>query len=429
MNTPQTIVRQMPPPPPSLAHYDALDGLRGIAAFVVAFVYHYTLFATKTYPFSKILYWPYHFGWTLIDLFYVLSGFIFFKKYTSPIAERTISLKKYFLLRFSRLYPLHWLTLLVVSFFVFFRHINALSYFPFDGQYKCSLFLFLLNIPLMQYGWFYSAYKSFNGNTWTLSVEIMMYLMFFALVYWTCSPNYADCRISPYKKRGILRFLSGNRSETSVPERFHYLRSDRKVFLGCIVLVCAGVFLGVLKQAGFDFPILGVCQGMIGFFIGCITAGLYNYCVENKELCRVVTIVSVGFMVFALFLSVATIYSPFFSTLLSYSSMGYWIVVYSFLLFPSLIFLSLRFKFLTRVFSIKPLRYLGQISFSIYLIHFPVALIITTIDEYFQLKIDYSLKFVFFSYMAIVLFFSHISHFYFEAPVQRWIRKIFGLLQ
>ncbi|MDR2796410.1 MAG: acyltransferase [Spirochaetaceae bacterium] len=372
-------------PPPPQQHYGALDGLRGISAFTVAFIYHYVSFNPAVYPFSKILYWPYHFGWTLIDLFYVLSGFIFFEKYRQPVAERNLSFKKYCILRFSRLYPLHWLTLLITALFVLFRGISGLPQFPINGDSKYSVPLFLLNIPLIQYGWVYSAHKSFNGNSWTLSIEIMMYLIFFALVF--CS------------------------------------RSYKRTVIGSAALVCIGVLLGVIKQIGFNFPILGVCQGMIGFFAGCITAGVYDYCGKNRKLSRVVTSICICLILLSLFLSFAPKYISIFSALLAYSSMGYWVVVYSFLLFPALVFVILQIKFMTRLFSIKPLRYLGQISYSIYLIHFPAALATVTTCDFFNIKIDYSKNIAFFAYMALILFLSHLSHFKFEMPLQAWIRK------
>jgi peptidoglycan/LPS O-acetylase OafA/YrhL len=314
----------------------------------------------------------------------VLSGFIFFQKYGKPVTEHSLSLKKYCVLRFSRLYPLHWLTLLVFTFFVLFRRFNDLSYFPYDGAFKYTPFLFLLNIPLVQYGWVCSTY-SFNVSSWSLSVEIMMYLLFFALAYFS--------------------------------------RSTRRIFLGSIVFAVAGIFLGILRQAGFDFPIVYASRGFSDFFIGCITAGIYNYCNENRPMRRVFTAVSIGFILLSLFLSFAVFFLPLFSVFLAYGGMGYWVVAYSFLLFPALIFLSLQFKFPARIFSIKPLLYLGRISFSIYLIHFPMVLVITTVDEYFNLSIDYSTKLAFFTYMALVLLFSHLSYFYFETPVQAWIRK------
>jgi peptidoglycan/LPS O-acetylase OafA/YrhL len=360
-----------------------LDGLRGIAAFLIAFIYHYTQFKPTVYPFAKLFYWPYNFGWTLINLFYVLSGFIFFQKYTAPISERTLTLKKYCILRFSRLYPLHWLTLLTVALFVLIRHFSGLA--PFQQEAKNNIQLFLLNIPLIQYGWVYSDYKSFNGNSWTLSIEIMMYLLFFILAYCT--------------------------------------RKNRKILLGSVGFVCLGVLLGVVKQLGFNFSILGVCQGMIGFFMGCVTAGIYNYCQACKETHAIVITLCVFLISLSIFFSAAPGFWPFFSRILAYSDMGYWIIVYTFLLFPALVFLTLHITFLTQIFSLRPLRYLGKISYSIYLIHFPIMLIIATINDYFALKIDYSNYIVFFSYMAFVMLSSHFSHFHFEIPCQNHIRK------
>jgi peptidoglycan/LPS O-acetylase OafA/YrhL len=200
-------------------------------------------------------------------------------------------------------------------------------------------------------------------------------------------------------------------------------RSNKNFLTGAAAFVCAGVLLGALKQFGFNFPILGVCQGMIGFFSGCITAGIYNHCARNKKSGRIVTAACVCMILASFFLSAAPGYIPVFSAFLAYSSMGYWVMVYTFLLFPPLIFVVLRIKLLSRAFSVKPLRYLGQISYSIYLIHFPAAFFIVTADELLDLKINYSKSIVFFAYMALVLLLSHFSHFRFEIPVQAWIRK------
>jgi peptidoglycan/LPS O-acetylase OafA/YrhL len=94
--------------------FKALNGIRGIAALIVAFVWHYQIFAPETYTFNTILYWPYHYGWIMVDLFFILSGFIFFNIYTRKITENTLSKKDFFILRFSRLCPPHWLMLVVV---------------------------------------------------------------------------------------------------------------------------------------------------------------------------------------------------------------------------------------------------------------------------------------------------------------------------
>jgi peptidoglycan/LPS O-acetylase OafA/YrhL len=379
--------KQITPPPP---HYGALDGLRGIAAFLIAFIYHgHYWLKTAIHPFEILFYWPHRFGWTLVQLFFLLSGFIFFQRYSRPISEHSLTPKKYCVLRFSRLYPLHWLTLLITALFVLIRNFYGLS--PFQQEIKNNIQLFLLNIPLMQYGWFTANILSFNASAWTLSIEIMMYLLFFILVY--------------------------------------FGHKIKKMFFGSIGFVCLGVLLGGIKAlfGNPPIPILNQCQGLMGFFMGVIVSGIYSYSTVNKKMCRIITTLCVILNLLSFIFSIVPSIFPFFATILAYGE-GYWIIVYTFLLFPPLMFLTLRIAFLTRLFSLRPLRYLGKISYSIYLIHFPVALIITTMDDCFKLKINYSNYIVFFSYMILVMLISHFSHFRFEIPFQNRIRKKYAAL-
>ena len=63
-----------------------LDGLRGIAAVVVAFAYHpRVLFAPELFTsHGPVLSWLSHWGWTFVDLFFLLSGFILSYVYLAP---------------------------------------------------------------------------------------------------------------------------------------------------------------------------------------------------------------------------------------------------------------------------------------------------------------------------------------------------------
>lgn len=61
------------------ARLTRLDGLRGIAACVVAFAYHpRSLFAPELFTgHGALLAWLSHWGWAFVDLFFLLSGYIF----------------------------------------------------------------------------------------------------------------------------------------------------------------------------------------------------------------------------------------------------------------------------------------------------------------------------------------------------------------
>ena len=111
-----------------------------------------------------------------VELFWCLSGFIFTWKYIEPIHAGGVSFARFIWLRFSRLYPLHFATLLLVA------GLNTV-YFARHGEYFIypinDLKHFLLNLGFASY-WGFQADKSFNGPIWSVSVEILVYFLFFA---------------------------------------------------------------------------------------------------------------------------------------------------------------------------------------------------------------------------------------------------------
>ncbi len=102
---------------------DTLDALRGLAAVGVVDLALADAAAARrpqadlaapgrrSRPRRTAFYGPlklyYEHGFWGVDLFFVLSGFIFFHLYRRPIAEGRTSAGRFFALRFSRLYPLH----------------------------------------------------------------------------------------------------------------------------------------------------------------------------------------------------------------------------------------------------------------------------------------------------------------------------------
>ena len=72
-------------------------------------------FEHQELPFYNVLFLFYERGWMAVDFFFVLSGFIFFRLYSRAISAGDVGAWEFFVLRFSRLYPLHLLTLLLVA--------------------------------------------------------------------------------------------------------------------------------------------------------------------------------------------------------------------------------------------------------------------------------------------------------------------------
>jgi peptidoglycan/LPS O-acetylase OafA/YrhL len=119
----------------------------------------------------------YTYGNSGVELFWCISGFIFTWKYLDTIASRRVSFGRFLWLRFSRLYPLHFATLLLVA------GLNGL-YFARHGEFFIypinDLKHFLLNLGFASY-WGFQADKSFNGPIWSVSVEILAYFLFFGV--------------------------------------------------------------------------------------------------------------------------------------------------------------------------------------------------------------------------------------------------------
>ncbi len=163
-----------------------LDILRGFASYLVV-IYHYKhfLFSDLTgfdyarLPFLTLLEPVYVYGQFFVELFFSISGYVFFWLYANALAERKMGVKSFFIARFSRLYPLFFATFIAV----------ALAQWAFHALYGYSYIYhhntvsnFALNL-FMVHQWIPHAEQTFNGPSWSISVEVFLYAVFFVLSY------------------------------------------------------------------------------------------------------------------------------------------------------------------------------------------------------------------------------------------------------
>ncbi len=171
----------------------AFSGIE-IGRFLCAFsvvVFHYShFFATgvtgedvdvidkKYYPLYSWLGFFYHNGHFAVPVFWMVSGFIFFWKYGERVHNHKVTTYQFFILRFSRLYPLHFATLIVVAILqiVYFAMHN--DYFIYPAN---DLPHFLLQLVFAS-NWWGSTAWSFNGPIWSVSVEVLAYAFFFVII-------------------------------------------------------------------------------------------------------------------------------------------------------------------------------------------------------------------------------------------------------
>src|SRR5271166_4052924 len=122
----------------------SLDALRGVAALAVV-LWHWQHFYAisgawqagwqrSAQPFYPVLKPFYFVGWAAVDLFFALSGYVFFWLYAEAIASGAIGGGKFALLRFSRLYPLHFATFVLVALMQTMFHNATGTYFIYDAN-------------------------------------------------------------------------------------------------------------------------------------------------------------------------------------------------------------------------------------------------------------------------------------------------------
>jgi peptidoglycan/LPS O-acetylase OafA/YrhL len=134
-------------------------------------------------PLYGLLHGFYDSGTYGVWIFWCISGFIFFWKYRDAIAERSIGGWKFFGLRFSRLYPLHLVTLLLVALLqpVYFNLHGSFFVYP-----ENDLPHFLLQL-FMASDWGILHGDSFDGPIWSISIEVLVYFLFFLMLLVTRS--------------------------------------------------------------------------------------------------------------------------------------------------------------------------------------------------------------------------------------------------
>jgi peptidoglycan/LPS O-acetylase OafA/YrhL len=163
-----------------------LDAIRGLAALSIVFWHWVHFFRQDMLSFQRELqplyavFAPlYTKGWRAVDLFFCLSGFIFYWRYSRMVAEREISIRNFCILRLARLYPLHILTLVMVAVGQLYMMAQMGAYFVYPNN---DLYHFVLQTVFaanwgMERGW------SFNAPVWSVSYELVLYAVFWGICF------------------------------------------------------------------------------------------------------------------------------------------------------------------------------------------------------------------------------------------------------
>lgn len=157
-----------------MKRFAALDGLRGVSALFVVVFHMNWLDSFTGHPFARG-------SFLFVEFFFVLSGFVLAHGYGF---KENLSFTHYMKARFFRLYPLHLAMFLCIILYQFIHmavnHYTGINFGiePFTAKY--DVHEIIPNLLLIQ-SWFPMFNNvSFNGSSWSISIEFYMYALLFA---------------------------------------------------------------------------------------------------------------------------------------------------------------------------------------------------------------------------------------------------------
>ncbi len=318
-------------------------------------------FVREQQPFYDALRFFYSHGYWGVEAFWCISGFIFFWKYRLAISNGTIAAKKFFYLRLSRLYPLHFLTLVIVLVLQAWYFQTNSDYYVYrhNDAYHFALQMFMAS------DWGLERGASFNGPIWSVSVEVLVYFFFYTVV---------------------RLFGAGPRSVCAV------------------LTICVGFKLLPISAPFFN------CLAM--FYLGGGIAMLANKPLLVMYRTRIDIFLAISLLSFLALYAFG-----------GYGASKNFHYSFTLLFVPALTFLASGKWNVGHVLRVI-IQSLGGITYSCYLIHFPIQLSIVIAFSHFDKKVPFNDSSFFMLFFLCTLILAYYVNRFFEVPLQAAIRRM-----
>lgn len=364
-----------------------LTPLRGIAALLVVY-FHFNEIAVQFVKPEQTMFLRK--CYLMVDLFFIMSGFIMLHVYGESFSK-SFSGKNFgafIKARFARLYPLHLLTLVaaIILFYISTEPVDPVS------ARVCNPMAIPTNLLLLHSFGFHSIF-TWNVPSWSISAEWWAYMVF----------PFLALLLAKNKKIGLIMIS---------------LIATALYFLIVFVLPRTNPFAPEIPYLNHDLDVTfdyGYLRGLAGFMMGMLVYVAY----QNKKISN--------------FFSKDSVAIACIIILVILMHFGFNDLIY----IPLFMFIVLCFSandgVITKICSLKPLQYLGNISYSVYMVH---ILIIFYVGDYFletlgitfKVNQDHQVSFNFglwastlFALLVIVV--STITYYSIEKPCRRWINK------
>lgn len=350
---------------------DAFDALKGIAAVIIAYIYHYKNDFYNCTPIPgcfpvflrKLMEFLYTYGYLTLSVFFFLSGFVMYRAYAGRIQSGEVSFYDYLKKRMLRVMPLFWFTTLVAWGLEWYYIIRTGYAFVIGHNDLHHLFFHLFGL---QYIAGITEGQSFNGPGWFITAILICYVLFYAVV-----------------KKAKQHFP-----------------------LVCLAFVLLGSYL-VFRHPYLTTPFLDASMGQsyLGFFWGVLVAWFLKKAesVGEKEW----KLAGTGIILLAVW-----------SVAFALDLLGNEQTTFIYFGCTGILLLALYAKPVNWLLKRKALVWLGKISFSIYLWNFPVDLIFDLINRRF-LIFDFNSSSFFLLHLVVSLAVAACSWFWLEPWLTR----------
>lgn len=305
--------------------FEVLDSWRGVCAVMVV-VYHFFFIVDAPFLQHEFILNSYLF----VDFFFVLSGFVVCHAYRDRIRDRR-EFTGFLIRRIGRLWPLHLAVLFAMMLGV--MAINLVGHHPErllidSGSSNYSLRALVLNALLLNSMGLYGS--AWNGPAWSIGAEFYTYILFALVV---------------------------------IAARRHLLLVSSALAVAAVLVIL--IFAPAYMNSTADF---GLVRCVAGFFTG---VGAYHLhrALRGYRL-PFATLVELGAMALAAWFIVAAGRGPDKVHALSVLAPLAFAV-------PILVF-AREGGLASRLMQAAPLQALGRWSFSIYLVHMPVLVLVVS---------------------------------------------------
>jgi peptidoglycan/LPS O-acetylase OafA/YrhL len=354
------------------ARLNALTGLRCFAAINILF-FHFS--NAKTFGFLAPVVEA---GYVSVSYFILLSGFVLGYNYNARARAGELDTKRFYKARFTRLYPIYFLSLIL-----------ALPMLRQEwGSHTHAMFWTGVALtPILLQGWIPAIATFLNTPAWTMSAESFYYVVFPWMARWK-KPTHIFHHLGKLAAVWVLGMIPGalymyfNPDGIAWPDRYSY-----------------GHWLWALKYTPYAH--------VASFIFGVLLAELDEVMVRNSSLRLYLALVGFGGIYGLLCLGPLVPYA----------------IIHDGLLMPlfACIVLGLAGEnWLSRALGIRPLVFIGEASYCLYLLHFNLWEMIHhshILERTGLIRFD-----PWISYVALILLALLALHLV-EKPAQKWLRK------